>query len=167
MTRWMIPAPLTGSISDNCFSVRSEVRRRRWLLPPLVRTSMPDPVRRKRLLVALWVFILYLPSFVDLRGTAILLKNKMQSSFTTCGKSNNPSQAQPPIIQQNSLLVNGDYSVIRRLLVTRWFLQIRIWALVSWFGWGLKTLSSFDPAWWEQQPCSSPGLPAWAGLQLR
>ena len=42
--------------------VRLDVRRRRWLLPPLVRTSIPDPVRRKRLEVALWVFILYFPA---------------------------------------------------------------------------------------------------------
>src|SRR5512144_1602748 len=76
----MMPSPLTGSISDNSFLERSEVRRRRWLLPPLVRTSMPDPVRRNRLLVALWVFILNLPSFVDLRDTAKLLSIK--SAYT-------------------------------------------------------------------------------------
>jgi hypothetical protein len=79
LTRWMMPSPLTGSISDNSFLVRSEVRRRRWLLPPLVRTSMPDPVMRNRLLVALWVFILNLPSLVDLRGTAKLLSIKSYS----------------------------------------------------------------------------------------
>ncbi len=56
----------------NSSLVRLEVRRRRWLLPPLVRTSMPDPVRRKRLDVALWVLILYLP-VVCLRGTIELL----------------------------------------------------------------------------------------------
>src|SRR5512144_3082239 len=77
----MMPSPLTGSISDNSFLERSEVRRRRWLLPPLVRTSVPDPVRRNRLLVALWVFILNLPTFVDLRGTAKLLSIKSYSEL--------------------------------------------------------------------------------------
>src|SRR5689334_15679690 len=57
-TRLMILRALTSSISDNCALVRFDVRRRRWLLPPLVRTTLPDPVRRKRLDVALWVFSL-------------------------------------------------------------------------------------------------------------
>jgi hypothetical protein len=49
--------------------VRFEVRRRRWLFPPLVRIKTPDPVRRNRLEVALWVFNLNLPDLI-LRGTA-------------------------------------------------------------------------------------------------
>jgi len=68
----MIFSPSTGTISVNSTLVRLLVRRRKWLLPPFVRTRMPDPVRRKRLDVALWVFILYLLLFT-LRGTAKLL----------------------------------------------------------------------------------------------
>ena len=71
-TRFTIPRPFTGIISSNRRFVRLGVRRRRWLLPPLVRTSFPDPVRRKRLDVALCVFSLYLPD-VGFRGTVILL----------------------------------------------------------------------------------------------
>jgi len=37
--------------------------------PPLVRNKTPDPVRRNRFEVALWVFNLNLPDFI-LRGTA-------------------------------------------------------------------------------------------------
>ena len=41
-----------------------------WIgVPPFVRSSTPDPLRRKRLDVALWVFSLNLPCF-GLRGTA-------------------------------------------------------------------------------------------------
>ena len=72
-TRLMIPSPSTGIVSDKSTLVRFEVRRRRWLLPPLVRTNLPDPVRRNRLDVALWVFNLYFfPGFRFL-GTVILL----------------------------------------------------------------------------------------------
>jgi len=39
--------------------VRFDLRRRKWLLPPLVRTILPEPVMRKRLEAALWVFSLY------------------------------------------------------------------------------------------------------------
>ena len=49
--------------------VRFEVRRRKWLLPPFVRMSLPEPVRRNRLDVALWVLSLVLPALA-LRGTA-------------------------------------------------------------------------------------------------
>jgi len=50
--------PATGSISMNCALVRAGVRRRRWPLPSLVRRNIPEPVRRKRLDVALCVLIL-------------------------------------------------------------------------------------------------------------
>lgn len=66
--RFTIFAPCTGTISVNSAFVRTEVRRRKWLLPPFVRTTMPDPVMRNRLDVALWVFSLYFPAFC-LRGT--------------------------------------------------------------------------------------------------
>jgi hypothetical protein len=71
-TRWTIDLPSTAIISVSSALVRLEVRRRRWLLPPLVRTNLPVPVWRNRLEVALWVFILVLPGFF-LRGTALLL----------------------------------------------------------------------------------------------
>src|SRR5262245_12554464 len=67
LTRLMILLPFTSCISDNWALVRFEVRLRRWLLPPLVRTTLPEPVRRKRLDVALCVFNLVLPVFA-LRG---------------------------------------------------------------------------------------------------
>src|ERR1044071_2566182 len=66
-TRLIILRPCTVSISDNCTFVRLDVFRRRWLLPPFVRTTLPEPVRRKRLEVALWVFNLVLPALA-LRG---------------------------------------------------------------------------------------------------
>lgn len=68
----MIFSPSTGIISVNKAFVRSGVRRRRWLLPPLVRTRTPVPVRRNRFEVALWVFSLIFPAFAFL-GTAKLL----------------------------------------------------------------------------------------------
>src|SRR5512139_1333319 len=70
LTRLMMLRPLTGIISLNSAFVRSDVRRRRWLLPPFVRTSLPEPVRRNRFEVALWVFSLYLPVFA-LRGITV------------------------------------------------------------------------------------------------
>jgi hypothetical protein len=76
LTRLTMPLPFTGTISENSILVRLEVRRRIWLFPPFVRTNIPDPVTRKRLEVALWVFILYLPT-VCLRGTAKLLSHKI------------------------------------------------------------------------------------------
>src|SRR5512133_3654250 len=71
----MIFSPFTTTISGSSALVRFEVRRRRWLLPPFVRTRTPDPVRRNRLEVALWVFNFTLPAFC-LRGTALLLSKK-------------------------------------------------------------------------------------------
>src|SRR5512142_3159826 len=68
LTRLMIFAPFTSSISDNCALTRFDACRRKWLLPPLVRTTLPEPVRRKRLDVALWVFSLVLPLAFALRG---------------------------------------------------------------------------------------------------
>src|SRR5512133_527310 len=65
----MVLSPFTFTISVNNALVRFDVRRRRWLLPPLVRIKTPDPVRRNRLEVALWVFRLNLP-FVCLLVTA-------------------------------------------------------------------------------------------------
>src|SRR5215211_414501 len=70
-TRLMILRALTSSISDNWAFVRLDVRRRRWLLPPLVRTTLPEPVRRKRLDVALWVLSLVFVAFA-LRGIVVL-----------------------------------------------------------------------------------------------
>ena len=55
----MYPLPLTGIIFENRSFVRFEVRRRKWLLPPFVRTSLPEPVNLNRLAVALWVLSLY------------------------------------------------------------------------------------------------------------
>src|SRR5512134_2699934 len=63
LTRLMILRAFTTSISDNCAFVRFDVCRRKWLLPPLVRTTLPEPVRRKRLDVALWVFSLVFVAF--------------------------------------------------------------------------------------------------------
>lgn len=56
--------------------VRLDVRRLKWLLPPLVRTSFPLPVNRNRLAVALCVLILYFP-VLGLRGTVLLLSHKI------------------------------------------------------------------------------------------
>src|SRR5689334_11547855 len=67
LTRLMILRACTGCISVNCAFVRFDVCRRKWLLPPFVRTTLPEPVRRKRLDVALWVFSLVLPALA-LRG---------------------------------------------------------------------------------------------------
>src|SRR5690349_5516139 len=79
LMRLMMLRPLTGMVLLNNALVRSEVRRRKWLLPPFVRTSSPEPVRRNRLEVALWVFSLYfLPGFA-LRGIAgFLLSGKIK-----------------------------------------------------------------------------------------
>src|SRR4030042_4605776 len=67
LTRLVVRLPLTTTISAKRALVRRGVRRRKWLLPPLVRTTLPDPVRRKRLAVALCVLSLVLPAFT-LRG---------------------------------------------------------------------------------------------------
>ena len=72
----MIFTPSTTIISDNRTLVRFEVRRRKWLLPPLVRNKTPDPLRRNRLVVALWDFNLVFPAF-NFLGTAKLLYKKL------------------------------------------------------------------------------------------
>ena len=78
---FLYPRPSTGTISLNIRFVLFEVRLRRWLFPPLVRINFPDPVRRKRFAVALWVFNLYL--VVDfLRGMLLLLSDKMPRIVT-------------------------------------------------------------------------------------
>ena len=68
--RLMILRATTGCISLKFAFVRFEVRRRKWLLPPLVRTTLPEPVRRKRFEVALWVLSLVFPPAFALRGIA-------------------------------------------------------------------------------------------------
>jgi hypothetical protein len=70
LIRLMNLRPFTTIVSLNNALVRSEVRRRKWLLPPLVRTSVPEPVKRNLLDVALWVFSFNLPDFFGLRGIA-------------------------------------------------------------------------------------------------
>lgn len=71
LMRLMYLRPLTTIISLNNAFVRSDVRRRKWLLPPLVRTSVPEPVKRNLLDVALWVFSFNLPDFFALRGIVL------------------------------------------------------------------------------------------------
>ena len=58
LTFLMMLLPLTSMVSASSAFERFEVWRRRWLFPPLVRTSLPEPVNRKRLEVALWVLSL-------------------------------------------------------------------------------------------------------------
>ena len=70
LIRLMNLRPFTTIVSLNNALVRSEVRRRKWLVPPLVRTSVPEPVKRNLLDVALWVFSFNLPDFFGLRGIA-------------------------------------------------------------------------------------------------
>ena len=71
---------VTGCISERAAFVRLEVFLRKWLLPPFVRTTLPEPVNRKRLDVALWVFSLVLPAFA-LRGmTDFSFQTKLHSS---------------------------------------------------------------------------------------
>src|SRR5690606_40792057 len=73
--------PKTGTISLNNALVRSDVRRRKWLLPPFVRTSVPEPVRRNLLEVALCVFSLYFFPGFALRGILeFLLSDKIHST---------------------------------------------------------------------------------------
>ena|SRR5450432_3149743 len=54
---------VTAIILENSRLVRLGVRRRRWLLPPFVRTNIPLPVTRNRFAVALWVLSLYFFTF--------------------------------------------------------------------------------------------------------
>jgi hypothetical protein len=63
------PADSTTSILEKSAFDRFDFRRRKWLLPPLVRTILPLPVTRKRLAAALYVFILNF--FVFLFGISI------------------------------------------------------------------------------------------------
>src|SRR5690349_18618387 len=63
---------LTTDILSSARFTRPDLRRRKWLLPPCVRTTMPVPVTRKRLAVALCVFSLYF--FFVLFATSILLR---------------------------------------------------------------------------------------------
>ena len=74
--RLMTLLPCTGTISVNRALARLERRRRKWLWPPFVRTTLPDPVMRNRLDVALWVFSLYFPAFCFC-GTVNLLFTKL------------------------------------------------------------------------------------------
>jgi len=82
-TRRMILLPSTGIISDSNAFTRLEVRRRKWLLPPFVRIKTPDPVKRNRFEVALWVFSLVFGTFT-LRGTAKLL---LLSKLAVCTRN--------------------------------------------------------------------------------
>ena len=63
MTRFLSLFALTTNILLNFALVRFDRRRRRWLLPPLVRTNLPLPVRRKRLAAPLYVLSLYFFAF--------------------------------------------------------------------------------------------------------
>ena len=74
--RLMILRPFTSCISDNCAFVRFDVFRRKWLLPPLVRISLPEPVKRKRFDVALWVLSFNLPLAFALRGIRYIFFQK-------------------------------------------------------------------------------------------
>src|SRR5690242_15918355 len=88
LTRLMIERPLTGTVLLKSSLVRSEVRRRKWLLPPLVRTSTPEPVKRTLLEVALWVFSLYFFPGFALRGIAgVLLSDKINRGLLARGRS--------------------------------------------------------------------------------
>ena len=69
------PLPSTIIIESSKAFVRLDVRRRKWLLPPFVRTSFPEPVRRKRFEVALWVLSLYFLTFTFLDTTYSFHKN--------------------------------------------------------------------------------------------
>ena len=57
--RRLSPALLTSIILLNNRFTRLDFLRRRWLLPPLVRMTLPVFVTLKRLAAALYVFILY------------------------------------------------------------------------------------------------------------
>ena len=53
---------------------RLDVRRRKWLWPPFVRITLPDPVRRNLLEVALWVLSFILPFLVYVAYRSLLSK---------------------------------------------------------------------------------------------
>ena len=73
--RFLNPRPSTGIISLNRRLVRLDVRRRKWLFPPLVRINFPEPVKRNLFAVALWVFNLYF-LVLFFRVTSLLLSHK-------------------------------------------------------------------------------------------
>jgi|GEM_PF-2804245 hypothetical protein len=50
---------VTANVFESSRLTRLDVRRRKWLLPPFVRTTMPLPVTLNRLTVDLCVFSLY------------------------------------------------------------------------------------------------------------
>src|SRR5690606_31821218 len=52
-------ALFTSTIWSSMFFARADFLRRRWLLGPFVRSTLPEPVTLKRLAVALCVLILY------------------------------------------------------------------------------------------------------------
>ena len=72
LMRFSKPLPCTATVSSSCPLARGDRFRRRCPFPPLLRTSLPEPVVRKRFAVALWVFSLNLP-FLCFFGTAFLL----------------------------------------------------------------------------------------------
>lgn len=74
------PADSTTSILENSALARFDLRRRKWLLPPLVRTILPVPVTRKRLAAALYVFSLYFFDF--LFGISIPHKKAPAGAFS-------------------------------------------------------------------------------------
>src|SRR4030042_2954489 len=63
LTCRVVPLSLSTIISPSSSLGRLGVLRRRWPLPILVRITLPLPVRRNRLAVALWVLSLVFPSF--------------------------------------------------------------------------------------------------------
>lgn len=146
MTRWTILSPLTGTISVNNALVRFEVRRRRWLFPPLVRNKTPDPVRRNRFEVALWVFNLYLPVFI-LRGTA---NSSQQFTLLAAQQRIIPEFSKFREMKDYLLMTANGLRFARKRRFLRFF--------------PVRPLSSF-PVWRGQAPCSWCGLPYWAPVQ--
>src|SRR5512143_771063 len=69
LTFFLILRAFTPTVSASRALARADRLRRRWLFPPLLRTSLPAPVRRNRLEVALWVLSFNLPPAFALRGT--------------------------------------------------------------------------------------------------
>lgn len=68
--RLICPAPTTACDLESIAFTRWLLRRRKWLLPPFVRISLPVPVILNRFAVALWVLSLYLFATSNLRRTA-------------------------------------------------------------------------------------------------
>src|SRR5512143_4310348 len=69
LTFFLILRAFTPTVSASRALARADRLRRRWLFPPLLRTSLPAPVNRNRLEVALWVLSFILPPAFALRGT--------------------------------------------------------------------------------------------------